>query len=579
VDGKTGQDLRSGGGRGPRRTRRLLGARATAALEALDHIGALLGLDAGWVVRSATPGLERLIGSPYETAVGRSLRALLAPATADATIAALAEAVQAGNPAPVAGALVDERPVLLVPLPIRGPSAEIYVLITDLVIDVDALAIRRATAEVFRARLLEIEEQLAEAGLLFEIEDDIATSLDLAEVLPRVAEHAARLCRAQRVAVELLDPESGELRLSAVSGYPGPGEAPAPGAGGSLAGRAVSTGVPVEAADTGEEYHRYAGGEDARFGAALAVPVIAEGESLGALVFCRRAAQPFSESEVRRAQQLAHRAALAIRNARRHTGLTRQVVELREAQAQAVRAEKLAALGRLAAGAAHEINNPLAAIVGNAELLLRRELLPAGGAERVERILHSAYRVARIVKQLLSFVRAQPLELAPTDVTRVLRDVVADRKRDAELEGVRFLDELEPLPSMQADAAQLGQVFANILDNALDAVGEQPNPEHRVIRLASRARGQRVEIRVENTGPPIADAVLPNIFDPFFTTKGVGRGAGLGLSVCEGIVAAHGGRIRAENTAAGVVLVIELPLDARGEAAPPAEPAQPIAIA
>jgi signal transduction histidine kinase len=381
-----------------------------------------------------------------------------------------------------------------------------------------------------------------------------------------VTEHAARLCRAQRVALELLDPESGELRLSAVAGHPANGDTAEPSHHRSLAGRAMTAGVPVETGARGAD--AVEGGGDTPFEAALAVPLVAEGESLGVLVFCRPPGQPFGEAEVRRAQQLARRAAVAIRNARLHTGLTRDMAALRDSQAETVRAEKLAALGRLAAGAAHEINNPLAAIVGNAELLLRREVLPPGGAERVERIVHAAYRVARIVRQLLSFVRAQPMIPAPTDIVRVLRDVVADRGRGAELEGVRLVDELAPLPTVQADAGQLGQVFANVLDNALDAVRELPDPERRVIRLTGRAEADRVEIRIENTGPPIADAALPNIFDPFFTTKGVGRGVGLGLSVCEGIVSAHGGRIRAENMATGVALVIQLPAEARSDTTP-----------
>src|SRR5262249_36603025 len=137
----------------------------------------------------------------------------------------------------------------------------------------------------------------------------------------------------------------------------------------------------------------------------------------------------------------------------------------------------------------------------------------------------------------------------------------------------------QPLRLLQPDAAQLGQVFANVRDNALDAVRELAEPERRVIRLSDRVEGDRVEIRIENTGPPIADAALPNIFDPFFTTKGVGRGVGLGLSVCEGIVSAHGGRIRAENRATGVALVIQLPVEARRDASAPVASPQPRAIA
>jgi signal transduction histidine kinase len=229
----------------------------------------------------------------------------------------------------------------------------------------------------------------------------------------------------------------------------------------------------------------------------------------------------------------------------------------------------MAALGKLGAGAAHEINNPLAAIVGNAELLLRREPLSADGRGRVERILEGAYRAAGVIRRLLVAVRARPLDLGPTDVVGVLRDAVAARAPDLEREGVLVADELGPGPVLQADAQQLGEAFAAIVDNALDAVRATP-PEHgRTLRLAARAHEGHLLIRIENSGAPISAEALPRIFDPFFTTKPVGEGAGMGLAVCQGIVAAHGGRVFAENLPHGVAIVLELPVPAPPDPTPP----------
>jgi len=554
------------------RSRRSRAARSSPRPEravdaALDHLGALVGVDAGWVVRSATPGLARLIGRPGATAIGRSLRQLLSPASAPATLEALARAAQAPGARVVPARLVGDRPALIVPVPTPEPSAEIYLFVSDALAEPSGAA----TAEVFRARLLEIEQELVDATLLAAVADDLAGALDPGQLLPRLADHALRLCHAHAVGVELLDPQRGVLELAAAAELGRrPIVAPAVPADATLAGRALAGDSTIEL--TGEEAERqgarYAPDPDTRVRALLAVPLTAAGERLGALVFTRTAPRPFAPAEVRRAQQLAGRAATAVRNARAHAALRRQLADLREGQAEIVQAEKLAALGKLGAGAAHEINNPLAAIVGNAELLLRREPLTAAAQQRVERILEAAYRAARVIRQLLAAVRPQPLDLAPTDVAAVLREAVAARRRDLALDGIQVIDELAALPSIPADGRQLAQAFGNILDNAHDAVKAIAPGEGRTIRLESRALPGRIRLRIENAGLPITDESLPRIFDPFFTTKAVGRGAGLGLSVCQGIVSAHGGRIFAENLPAGVAIVLELPAPAAGPGPP-----------
>src|SRR5581483_4807136 len=148
-DVKPGERLRSRRSRAARSSPRP--ERAVDA--ALDHLGALVGVDAGWVVRSATPGLARLIGRPGATAIGRSLRQLLSPASAPATLEALARAAQAPGARVVPARLVGDRPALIVPVPTPEPSAEIYLFVSDALAEPSGAA----TAEVFRARLLEIE--------------------------------------------------------------------------------------------------------------------------------------------------------------------------------------------------------------------------------------------------------------------------------------------------------------------------------------------------------------------------------------------------------------------------------------
>jgi signal transduction histidine kinase len=556
---KTEKDL--AGGRPAAARRGLPPERESAAAEALEHLGALVGLDPSWTVRWATPGLGRLLGRGTETVIGGPLANLLMPESAQTTITALADALQADTRTVIPAVLEGERPVLLVPVTRPTPSAAIHVVITDLLAD-ESTQSTRDTAELFRARLVEVEEQLSEAAILPEIIGDMAESLQLDDVAPRLVDHAVRLCRASDAILELLDAETGHLRVAAVSGRPA-GGAPVRSATveSTVAGQAMATGAPVEirAREPEPRYAPYLSGNGGPW-TTLAVPLVAEGRPLGVLVICRRGGEPFEDTDLNRARRLARPAALALRNAQRHAEVADRIGRARDQEAAAVRREKTVALERLAAGAAHEINNPLAAVVGNAELLMRREPLSVAARQRAERIITAAYRVARVVERLVAFVRAPAPALGPFDVATALREAVAAREEALELDQVRVIDELPEFPVIQADGRQLRQVFDNILDNALDALRERPADGPRTLAIGGRALSGVVEIRIANSGPPIPDSVLPRIFDPFFTTKDVGRGAGLGLSVAHGVITAHAGRIRAENVGGTVAMVIELPI-------------------
>jgi two-component system NtrC family sensor kinase len=238
--------------------------------------------------------------------------------------------------------------------------------------------------------------------------------------------------------------------------------------------------------------------------------------------------------------------------------------------------ERLASLGRLLAGVAHELNNPLSVVIGHATLLKRDVSGPA--AARIEKIAVAADRCARIVANFLAVARRREPDRVETDVNQVLRDAVTVLGHQLTADDVAVvLDLASALPSLHADAHQLHQVAVNLIANGHQAMLDRPL---RVLTVSSRydAAARRVAFTIADTGPGIPLSLRHHVFEPFFTTKPVGTGSGLGLSVCRGIVEAHEGTIEVSDAPGGGACVeVGLPLAAggpdagAGEAEPPAD--------
>jgi len=226
-------------------------------------------------------------------------------------------------------------------------------------------------------------------------------------------------------------------------------------------------------------------------------------------------------------------------------------------QAKLMHTEKMAALGQLVSGVAHEINNPLAAIVGFTDLLLENPAIPEEAKQELSVILEEAQRTRVIVQNLLSFARQMPAQREPVQVNSVLRQTLKLRAYDLANHGVDLAERYdEELPLVIGDPNQLLQVFLNILNNAYDAL--QETRRRGKIEIATAHRDGQLEISFRDNGPGVMH--VERIFDPFFTTKEVGKGTGLGLSICYGIVRAHGGEITARNNPDGVGCVIRVRL-------------------
>jgi CheY-like chemotaxis protein len=236
----------------------------------------------------------------------------------------------------------------------------------------------------------------------------------------------------------------------------------------------------------------------------------------------------------------------------------------------------MASLGTLAAGVAHEINNPLAFVLANLEFGIRELRRDASGPDvlsALEEARDGGTRVREIVRDLKSFSRADDAARAPLDVGRVIRSALS--LAASELRSRARLDvRLSETPRVLASEHRLGQVFLNLLINAAQAIPEGAAAEHTVRVEAGTLPDGRALVSIADDGVGIPDAVRPRIFDPFFTTKPVGVGTGLGLSICHGIVASLGGEITVESAAGvGSTFRVVLP-EAPPEARAPADPAQ-----
>ena len=221
--------------------------------------------------------------------------------------------------------------------------------------------------------------------------------------------------------------------------------------------------------------------------------------------------------------------------------------DLRRTQEQLLQSEKMSAVGQLISGVAHELNNPLTAILGYAQLLDGAGLDPRS-ADYVRKLFKQAQRTHRVVQNLLSFARQRKPQKQEVDLRKVLEESLTLREYDLKVNNVSLEREIpDDLPSVVADPHQLEQVFLNVINNALDAMVEGSGSG--VLKVRVFKKDAHVCVEFDDSGPGIKDP--SRIFDPFYTTKSVGKGTGLGLSICYGIVKEHGGEIVARNREEG----------------------------
>ena len=277
---------------------------------------------------------------------------------------------------------------------------------------------------------------------------------------------------------------------------------------------------------------------------------------IGLMGVSRNNVRTYSGNDENLLVAVARQLGTTIEKVRLYEETCRAYEDLRHTQEQLLQSEKMSAVGQLIAGVAHELNNPLTAILGYAQLL-EGEGLGVRAADFVAKLFKQAQRTHRVVQNLLSFSRQRKPQKQPVDIRRVIEETLSLRDYDLKIHHIQVeRDIAESIPAVTADAHQLEQVFLNVVNNAVDAMVEKGHGGSLKVRVF--VNEGYVQAEFHDSGPGIKE---PNrIFDPFYTTKSVGKGTGLGLSICYGIIKEHNGDISAHNRKeGGAAIIIRLP--------------------
>jgi signal transduction histidine kinase/ActR/RegA family two-component response regulator len=299
--------------------------------------------------------------------------------------------------------------------------------------------------------------------------------------------------------------------------------------------------------------------ETRHFASMVVVPLKIAERRLGTLSVGSKQPNAFTVYDEHLLTTLAAKAAVALENARLDHDLQKSLVDLRQTQSQLIQSAKLSAIGQLIAGVAHELNNPLTAVMGYTQLVQTTPDLDLAVQHDMQKIYDQADRAAKIVQNLLAFAREYRAERQAVDVNDVLRRTLDLRIYQLRVENTIVETHFSSDALITwADGNQLQQVFLNLINNAQDAMVAYRGGGY--MRLVTGREGDRIRVDVIDDGPGLAPEVREHLFDPFFTTKEAGRGTGLGLSICSGIVSEHGGEIQVHSERhKGTTMTVFLP--------------------
>ena len=412
------------------------------------------------------------------------------------------------------------------------------------------------------------KSELRIMSALYEASKAIFSNVRLDDLLPVLVKQAMKLLKADSVSIMLMG-DDGKLLLSASAGLDTAVQRDAHlSLGEGIAGRVAEQNDSVIIVGPP--------GSDSRFAdivsrqeilSSMICPIRSKNRLLGVMCIARTVNKiPFHPSDLKQTHVLLSQITQAIDNARLYLELEHKIsalnqayVELSETKDKLVQIEKLAAIGELAAGVAHELNNPLTSIIGLADLLID------GGSQSDETmrdyrtIKEQSDRCRKIILNLLQFARKQTFKLESGNVNDVVERTVEWVGYDLTSSGVNVVKELDrDIPPINFDANRIQQVLLNLINNSRDALANRSRPK---LMLKTERSNGFVMIYVSDTGCGIPAGAMSKIFNPFYTTKSVGKGTGLGLSISFGIIKDHGGSIHVESKEGeGTTFRIELPV-------------------
>ena len=401
----------------------------------------------------------------------------------------------------------------------------------------------------------ELRESMDELLNLHELSEAISSSFNIEDIMDALMNLSSRFIDYQSCGVFSIDERNEELEPMALRGDEG------------LLNTCVQAQwedgiidwvlrerrpVVIEDMETVDQQE----GQESSF---IIIPLIVQGKQMGIYtLYCRKAKDDFTSGQIELLGVLANQTAVAIENSRLYPHLETTHEQLVESQRQLLISAKLAAIGELAGGVAHEVNNPLQIILSRVQLMLVQHQSDEKVAAGLVLVENNVKRISRIIRALLGFSRhnREDMEWGPFDLSQALQQAYALVKHQLETRMIEIaLEYEEDLPEMTGNVGELEQVFINLILNAQNAM-----PKGGKLRISTRRDGDLVELRFSDTGAGIAPEHLVRIFEPFFTTRADEGGAGLGLAVSYRIVEMHQGSLTVESTVGeGTTFIVRLP--------------------
>ena len=403
--------------------------------------------------------------------------------------------------------------------------------------------------------------------ILYQVSDNLGTVASLPELLDRILKMVLDIMKADRGFIMLIDRETGEFSLPVVRKKQGLEKEEI----------AISRTIVEQVRTTAEAVLTSDALQDNRFKQAesiifhgirstMCVPIKSQNQVVGIIHIDSKGQEvSFTKQDLELLTAISQQAAAAIENARLFEELKQANQELRNQQDQLIEAEKLSAMGRLAGGVAHEINNPMTSILGYSELaskiLIGDQLEPnqiKEAGEYVKIVHEEAQQCRRIAQTLLQFGRKKKAEMTAVKINEVIENALSVAHFHIKKAPIEIKKDLSgDLPSIIADSGQLQQVFLNLVINARDAMEKGGS----ITITSRRADGDWIELRFADTGCGIPEDKLNEIFKPLFTTKEEGKGTGLGLSISQEIIDRHQGTLDVESIVGqGTAFIIRLPI-------------------